>query len=204
MLYLFFISWFICFWRSRGLSCKPNIYVPWSTSELRARLAPWNQFKPSSKYLYWLFQGGTFLWIICVFVSCVFHAFASVHCCIVVTCRGRADLLALVGEVIVFLLLSHVIFWVRFGTWLYRFLICPLSYLVQKWENEMKLEYTTDGMPLQIPTLFYFTRSIPSPTPWAWPRQQNDILFNMFSILFCDNTHKVWYKNLWNDLVAEI
>ena len=28
-----------------------------------------------------------------------FSAFASVHCCIVVTCRGWADLLALVGDV---------------------------------------------------------------------------------------------------------
>ena len=33
------------------------------------------------------------------FVSCVSHAFASVHCCLVVTCWVRADLLALVGDV---------------------------------------------------------------------------------------------------------
>ena len=33
------------------------------------------------------------------FVSCVFHAFASVHCCLVVTCWIKADLLALVGDV---------------------------------------------------------------------------------------------------------
>ena len=39
------------------------------------------------------------LWIICVFVSCVSHAFASAHCCLVVTCWERADLLALVGDV---------------------------------------------------------------------------------------------------------
>ena len=31
------------------------------------------------------------------------HAFASVHCCIVVTCWERADLLALVGDVYCFL-----------------------------------------------------------------------------------------------------
>ena len=30
-------------------SCKPNIYVSWSTSELRVRLVPKNRFKPSSK-----------------------------------------------------------------------------------------------------------------------------------------------------------
>ena len=33
------------------------------------------------------------------FVSCVCLAFASVHCCLVVTCWERADLLALVGNV---------------------------------------------------------------------------------------------------------
>ena len=46
-------SWLLC------LSCFvtfPN--VPWSTSELRARLAPWNCFKPS-KIFYWPFQGGS-------------------------------------------------------------------------------------------------------------------------------------------------
>ena len=33
------------------------------------------------------------------FVSCVSHAFASVYCCLVVTCWERADLLALVCDV---------------------------------------------------------------------------------------------------------
>ena len=33
------------------------------------------------------------------FVSCVSHAFASVNCCLVVTCCERADLMALVGDV---------------------------------------------------------------------------------------------------------
>ena len=44
---------------SWGLSCKPNIYVSWSTSEIRVRLAPWNRFKPSSNsskavFLLWI------------------------------------------------------------------------------------------------------------------------------------------------------
>ena len=34
-----------------------------------------------------------------LFRSCVFHALASVHCCLVVTCWERADLLALVCDV---------------------------------------------------------------------------------------------------------
>ena len=33
------------------------------------------------------------------FVPCVSQAFASVYCCLVVTCWERADLLALVGDV---------------------------------------------------------------------------------------------------------
>ena len=33
------------------------------------------------------------------FVSCVFHAFVSVQCCLVVICWERANLLALVGDV---------------------------------------------------------------------------------------------------------
>ena len=32
-------------------------------------------------------------------MSCVSHAFESVHCCFVVTCWERANLLALVGDV---------------------------------------------------------------------------------------------------------
>ena len=31
--------------------------------------------------------------------SCVSHAFACIHCCLVVTCLERADLLAFVGDV---------------------------------------------------------------------------------------------------------
>ena len=34
-----------------------------------------------------------------LFISCFCHAFASVHCCLVVTCWERADLLALVCDV---------------------------------------------------------------------------------------------------------
>ena len=34
-----------------------------------------------------------------IFVLCVSNAFASVHCCLVVTCWERADLMALVGDV---------------------------------------------------------------------------------------------------------
>ena len=48
-----------------------------------------------------------------IIVSCVSHAFASVYCCLVVTYWERADLLLVMF--IVFLLLSHVVSWVRSG-----------------------------------------------------------------------------------------
>ena len=50
------------------------------------------------------------------FVPCVSHAFMSVHCCLVVTCCERADLLALVGDVYCIFVLPHVVSWVRCGT----------------------------------------------------------------------------------------
>ena len=34
-----------------------------------------------------------------IFMFCACHAFASVHCCLVVTCWERADLLAIVCDV---------------------------------------------------------------------------------------------------------
>ena len=37
-----------------------------------------------------------------LFKSCVCHAFASVHCCLVVTCSERTDILALVCDVSLF------------------------------------------------------------------------------------------------------
>ena len=72
-----------------GLSCKPNIYVSWSTSELRVRLAPLNRFKPSSKIFYWPFQGGTsFVDLLC---------FCSVLCLL---CFVRVCLYVLRGHLL--------------------------------------------------------------------------------------------------------
>ena len=71
------------------LICKPNIYVSWSTSELRVRLAPLNRFKPSSKIFYWPFQGGTsFVDLLC---------FCSVLCLL---CFVRVCLYVLCGHLL--------------------------------------------------------------------------------------------------------
>ena len=70
-----------------------------------------------------------------LFMSCVCHAFASVHCCIVITCRERADLLALVcGVQWVFVtfpcgFLGHVAYLIVSIPDLYRhsyFVLCDL------------------------------------------------------------------------------
>ena len=75
--------------------------MSWSTSELRARLATQNWFKPSSKIFLLTvprqdFYCGSFV----LFMSCICHAFASVHCRLVVTCWERADLLGVVCDVL--------------------------------------------------------------------------------------------------------
>ena len=44
------------------------------------------------------------------FVSCVSHAFASVHCCLVVTCWERADLLALGLDIFIHIFIYIVIY----------------------------------------------------------------------------------------------
>ena len=80
-----------------GLSSKRINYVSWSTFELRLTFAPWNRFKPSSKIvLLTVRRRYFFCGSLVLFMSRAFHAFASVHCCLVANCWERADLLALV------------------------------------------------------------------------------------------------------------
>ena len=69
------------------------------------------------------------------FVSCVSHAFASVHRCFVVTCWERADLLALVGDVYCILLLSPVASRVKCGTCVYCFLIFAVFLTFKRIQN---------------------------------------------------------------------
>ena len=91
--------------------------VSWSTSEVRAILAPRKWFKPSSKNFYRPFQGGT---------SIVDHL---CYLCLVFVILSRLFITALLSPAgkgltswymfvmfIVFLLLFHVLSWVRCGT----------------------------------------------------------------------------------------
>ena len=90
-------------WYVRGLSCKnQNLCVLihiWTKGEVGALL---NRFMPSSKIFYWPFQGGTSFMDILRFFYLVFYMplYASVYMCLVVTCWERANLLALVCGVL--------------------------------------------------------------------------------------------------------
>ena len=105
--------------------------MSWSWSELRVRLAPWNQYKPSSK----LFLLTVLRRYFCCgsVVSCVCHAprlFIAALWSPAAEKRLTSWLLFVMF--IVFVLLSRVVSWVRCGTWLYRFLIFagfPTRYL---------------------------------------------------------------------------
>ena len=135
LLYLLIISWFICSrrWCIDKLGvflCKSNIYVSWSTSELRVRLVrcktglspPVKYFTDRSKvvFLLWIFFS-----VFCLLCLCA--------CLFICALWSPADLLLsfVVSncEFITFQLVS----WVRCGTWLYRFMIiAPLLTLL--WE----------------------------------------------------------------------
>ena len=99
--------------------------MSWSTSELRVRLAPWNRFSPPVRYftdrskvvlLLWIFYPFFFLCLLCLCARLFICALWSP------AGKGLTAWLAFVVhncEFITFRLVS----WVRFGTWLYRFLI---------------------------------------------------------------------------------
>ena len=103
LLYLLFISWFICsrrwcmdkwgvFHANQNLCLDPHLNRGWGW---RCETG----LSPPVKYFYWPFQGGTsFVDHLCYYVSWL-YSFVSVHCCLVVTYWERADLLALVYDV---------------------------------------------------------------------------------------------------------
>ena len=115
--------------------------MSWFTSELRVRLVPWNYFKPFKKYVYWPFQGGAsfldhfcYLCIVFVMLSCLFIAALWSP-----DGKGLAFWLSSILRFIVFLSLSHVVSWVRCGTWLYRFLIfASLLIFIEHFESRIR------------------------------------------------------------------
>ena len=77
-------------------------------------------FKPSAKtFLLTVLKRYFFCGSFVLFMSCVCHAFASVHCCLVVTWREKGWPLGFC----LWCLLWFCYSWESYGTWLYRFLI---------------------------------------------------------------------------------
>ena len=64
---------------------------------------------PPVKYFTDRYKSDILLWTFVLCMSCVFHGFASVHCCLVVTCWERADFLARVCDV--YLCFCHLNIW---------------------------------------------------------------------------------------------
>ena len=71
----------------------------------------------------------------CCLMFCVCYAFLSVHCNLVAICWERANLLALLLVLVMFLVFlsrSHVVSWIRCGALLYRFLIFAFLLTLQE------------------------------------------------------------------------
>ena len=105
---------------------QTNIYVSWSTSKLRVRLAPLNRFKPSNKIFFWPFLGGTsFVDLLCFCsVLCLLCLCVRLFICALWSPAGKGltSWLSFVVsncEFVTFPLIS----WVRCGTSLHRYLI---------------------------------------------------------------------------------
>ena len=104
--------------------CSFSYSLTVSTSELRGGgLAPWNRFKPYSKiflltvpWRYFFCGSFVFLCLVCVKLSRPLIAALW-------SLAGKGLTYWLSFVMFVFLSLSHLVSWVRCGTWLYRFLI---------------------------------------------------------------------------------
>ena len=102
----------------RDNSFKPNICVSWSTSELRVMLAPRNLFSPPVKHFIDPSKVVPFCgsFVLFMFLCCSWFCVCSL--------LPYGDLLrkgwpldSYLWCLIVFLSLSHVVSWVRCGTW---------------------------------------------------------------------------------------
>ena len=159
--------WWQCCIDKLGV-CHPNIYVPWSTSELRVRLARRETgLSPPEKYFTDRSKAVFLLWIFYVFVlSCVCYVF--VHVCLYVLCGhllGKGwplgSFVVSNCEFVTFPLVS----WVRCGTWLYRFLIfAPLLTSIMEWERRhIPIPFRTSiwsEYRLRLETIVYYRTAI--------------------------------------------
>ena len=126
---------------------KTIIWKDWIHIWIKVEVgAPLNRFKPSSKIFYWLFQeGNSFVDLLCFSVWRLLCLCVRLFICVLWSPAGKGltSWLSCVMsncEFVTFPLVS----WVRFGTWLYRFLIfAPLLNLVKfhYWSIALQMEH---------------------------------------------------------------
>ena len=120
--------------KGRGLSCKPNIYVSWFTSELRVRLGRGKTgLSPPVKYFYWPFQGSAsfvdHLCYLCLGFVMLPRLFIAALC--LPEGKELTPWLLFVMFIVI-LLLFHLVTWDRCGYLLYRFLILAVFLTLQQ------------------------------------------------------------------------
>ena len=105
----------------------------WTKGEVGA---PLNWFKPSSKIVYWPFQGGTsFVDLLCFFLSCVCYCLCTCpFICVLWSPAGKGvtSWLSVVVSDCEFVTFPFVS-WVRCGTWSYRSLIFEPLFTLTSW-----------------------------------------------------------------------
>ena len=94
-----------------------TIFMVWTSSASWDTSTVW-----ILKYFYWLLQGGTFLVDHLCYLCLVFVMLLRLFIAALWSPAGKG-LTSCLWCLSVFLSLSHVVSWVRCGTWLYRFLI---------------------------------------------------------------------------------
>ena len=91
---------------------------------IKGEIGTVNMFKPSSDIFAVRDNAECGSFLLYMFHVYLCYAVLSVPCSLVITCCERADILALLRFVFACVLsLYHMLFRVRYGTWLYRFLI---------------------------------------------------------------------------------
>ena len=125
-------------WQVRRFSCKPNIYMSWSTSEWRLRLAH-RKTSLSPPVIYFTDRSKA------VLLLCIFYGFFSVLCllwlraCLFICAlwspagKGQTSWLSFVVSNCMFVTFP-LVSWVRCGTWLSPLLTLntPVSFIYSK------------------------------------------------------------------------
>ena len=118
-------------WQVRDFHANHLCVLIHVKNKIKVAALRWNMFKPYSNLLSDCSKAVLLLWILCVIcVSCLSLSYCSL--------QHSSHLLGkcwpLICDVFLFfLLLSHVVSWVRCSTWLYQFLIFAFFFTLLNW-----------------------------------------------------------------------